>query len=387
MQLRLTGFKFSAILFIVALFVAGCNKKTENKSYRVSVGVKTLQSRNILLSNSMSGRIVGYMTAEVRPQVEGIILKRLFEEGDNVKAGQVLYQIDDSSYQASYDQSLAQLRSAIALKKSNELKLNRLKTLVSKKFISKQDVDDAEAAFLQNNAMVELCRASLEKAQISLSKTKIKAPIDGIIGISSVTQGALVTTDQTTPLVTIRALDPIYADFSQSAVQLLKLKRQQCELHLHDDPEPVTVQIKLEDGSSYAYSGQLELRGVSVNENTDTVKLRAIFPNPQHLLLPGMFVEATLPYGLKKNAILAPEPGINRDVNGHATAWIVNKRNKVERRDVTTDQIIGNEWLISSGLTQGDRLIVEGTEKVKAGMIVKAVEVSSGNIATKPGDN
>jgi membrane fusion protein, multidrug efflux system len=369
------NFQRSVIAGLVML-VAACDQNSNQPAATMptEVGVKTLQSEPVTLDSQLAGRVTGSMTSEVRPQVEGIILKRLFTEGDEVKAGQVLYQIDPASYQASYDQALAQLKNAQALVKSSKLKAERYAALVKENGVSRQDADDALATYQQNVASVDQYRAAVESARINLNYTQIKAPISGRIGISSVTPGALVTASQTTALATIRALDPIYVDLTQSSVQLLKLKRQQASLQQSTDVVPVTV--KLEDGSAYDHPGKLELTEVSVDEATGTVTLRAIFPNPQHELLPGMYVRANVTNGVKTDAILAPQQGITRDAKGNATALVVDKENKVESREVVADRVIGNKWLITSGLNSGDKLIVEGSGKVQAGMSVKAVEVT-----------
>jgi len=369
------NFQRSVIAGLVML-VAACDQNSNQPAANIptEVGVKTLQSEPVTLDSQLAGRVTGSMTSEVRPQVEGIILKRLFTEGDEVKAGQVLYQIDPASYQASYDQAVAQLKNAQALVKSSKLKAERYAALVKENGVSRQDADDALATYQQNVASVDQYRAAVESARINLNYTQIKAPISGRIGISSVTPGALVTASQTTALATIRALDPIYVDLTQSSVQLLKLKRQQASLQQSTDVVPVTV--KLEDGSAYDHPGKLELTEVSVDEATGTVTLRAIFPNPQHELLPGMYVRANVTNGVKTDAILAPQQGITRDAKGNATALVVDKENKVESREVVADRVIGNKWLITSGLNSGDKLIVEGTGKVQAGMSVKAVEVT-----------
>ncbi|MGK3124204.1 efflux RND transporter periplasmic adaptor subunit [Candidatus Pantoea formicae] len=369
------NFQRSVIAGLVML-VAACDQSSNQPAVNMptEVGVKTLQSEPVTLDSQLAGRVTGSMTSEVRPQVEGIILKRLFTEGDEVKAGQVLYQIDPASYQASYDQAVAQLKNAQALVKSSKLKAERYAALVKENGVSRQDADDALATYQQNVASVDQYRAAVESARINLNYTQIKAPISGRIGISSVTPGALVTASQTTALATIRALDPIYVDLTQSSVQLLKLKRQQASLQQSTDVVPVTV--KLEDGSAYDHPGKLELTEVSVDEATGTVTLRAIFPNPQHELLPGMYVRANVTNGVKTDAILAPQQGITRDAKGNATALVVDKENKVESREVVADRVIGNKWLITSGLNSGDKLIVEGTGKVQAGMSVKAVEVT-----------
>lgn len=369
-----------SVIASVVMLIAACdqNSTPPTSATPTEVGVKTLHTQSVTLDSQLSGRVVGSMVSEVRPQVDGIIQKRLFTEGDEVSAGQVLYQIDPASYQASYDQALAQLKNAQVLVKSSQLKSQRYSALVKENGVSRQDADDALATYQQNVASVDQYRAAVESARINLNYTKIKAPIAGRIGISSVTPGALVTSAQTTALATIRALDPIYVDLTQSSVQLLKLKRQQASLQQNSE---VPVTVKLEDGSTYDQPGKLELTEVAVDEATGTVTLRAIFPNPQHQLLPGMYVRASVTNGVKSDAILAPQQGITRDAKGNATALVVDKENKVESRDVVTDRVIGNNWLITSGLNQGDKLIVEGTAKVQAGMQVKAVDVSSGDNA------
>ncbi|KTS73520.1 efflux RND transporter periplasmic adaptor subunit [Pantoea sp. BS_4] len=365
----------------LALIMVGCDQSGHqpDADMTTEVGVKTLQSTSVTLTSQLAGRVTGSMTSDVRPQVDGIIQKRLFTEGDDVKAGQVLYQIDPASYQASYDQAVAQLKNAQALVKSSKLKAVRYAALVKDNGVSRQDADDALATYQQNVASVDQYRAAVESARINLNYTQIKAPISGRIGISSVTPGALVTASQTTALATIRALDPIYVDLTQSSVQLLKLRRQQASLQQNKDGVPVTV--KLEDGTTYDHPGKLELTEVSVDEATGTVTLRAIFPNPQHELLPGMYVRASVVNGVKSDAILAPQQGITRDAKGNATALVVDKANKVESRDVVTDRVIGNNWLISSGLNRGDKLIIEGTAKVQPGSVVKAVDVTPGDTA------
>lgn len=365
-----------SIIAGLVMIVAACDQNSQqpDRNMTTEVGVKTLQTESVTLDSQLAGRVTGSMTSDVRPQVDGIIQKRLFREGDEVKAGQILYQIDPASYQASYDQALAQLKNAQALVKSSKLKAERYAALVKENGVSRQDADDAQATYQQNVASVDQYRAAVESARISLNYTQIKAPISGRIGISSVTPGALVTASQTSALATIRALDPIYVDLTQSSVQLLKLKRQQTSLQQSADAVPVTV--NLEDGTAYKHPGKLELTEVSVDEATGTVTLRAIFPNPQHELLPGMYVRASVTNGVQSDAILAPQQGITRDAKGNATALVVDNQSKVESRDVVADRVIGNKWLITSGLNRGDKLIVEGTAKVQPGMRVKAVEVT-----------
>ncbi|BEM28259.1 acriflavine resistance protein E [Serratia marcescens] len=337
------------------------------------VGVVTLRGQSVTLSSELTGRVNATMTSDVRPQVDGIIKQRLFTEGAEVKAGQVLYQIDPASYQASYDQAAAQLKNAQATVQSTRLKSQRYAALVKENGVSQQDADDAKAAYLAAVASVAQYQAALETARINLAYTQVRAPIAGRIGISSVTPGALVTASQTDALATIRALDPIYVDLTQSSAQLLKLRRQQAALQRG---AVTPVAIKLEDGTPYAHAGKLELTEVAVDEATGSVTLRAVFPNPEHELLPGMYVHATVDNGVDPKAILAPQQGITRNAKGEATALVVDEQNNVAQRTVSAERVVGSNWLIGSGLNEGDRLIVEGTSKVAIGAAVKPVEVS-----------
>lgn len=337
------------------------------------VGVVTLRGRPVTLSSELTGRVNATMTSDVRPQVDGIIKQRLFTEGAEVKAGQVLYQIDPASYQASSDQAAAQLKNAQATVQSTRLKSQRYAALVKENGVSQQDADDAKAAYLAAVASVAQYQAALETARINLAYTQVRAPIAGRIGISSVTPGALVTASQSDALATIRALDPIYVDLTQSSAQLLKLRRQQAALQRG---AVTPVAIKLEDGIPYAHAGKLELTEVAVDEATGSVTLRAVFPNPEHELLPGMYVHATVDNGVDPKAILAPQQGITRNAKGEATALVVDEQNKVVQRTVSAERVVGSNWLIGSGLNEGDRLIVEGTSKVTIGAAVKPVEVS-----------
>ncbi|MDQ7767872.1 efflux RND transporter periplasmic adaptor subunit [Serratia nevei] len=337
------------------------------------VGVVTLRGQSVTLSSELTGRVNATMTSDVRPQVDGIIKQRLFTEGAEVKAGQVLYQIDPASYQASYDQAAAQLKNAQATVQSTRLKSQRYAALVKENGVSQQDADDAKAAYLAAVASVAQYQAALETARINLAYTQVRAPIAGRIGISSVTPGALVTASQSDALATIRALDPIYVDLTQSSAELLKLRRQQAALQRG---AVTPVAIKLEDGTPYAHAGKLELTEVAVDEATGSVTLRAVFPNPEHELLPGMYVHATVDNGVDPKAILAPQQGITRNAKGEATALVVDEQNKVAQRTVSAERVVGSNWLIGSGLNEGDRLIVEGTSKVTIGAAVKPVEVS-----------
>ncbi|EPG5720151.1 efflux RND transporter periplasmic adaptor subunit [Serratia marcescens] len=365
------------LLLGLSLLLAACDGQNAGApagaGAEQEVGVVTLRGQSVTLSSELTGRVNATMTSDVRPQVDGIIKQRLFTEGAEVKAGQVLYQIDPASYQASYDQAAAQLKNAQATVQSTRLKSQRYAALVKENGVSQQDADDAKAAYLAAVASVAQYQAALETARINLAYTQVRAPIAGRIGISSVTPGALVTASQSDALATIRALDPIYVDLTQSSAQLLKLRRQQAALQRG---AVTPVAIKLEDGTPYAHAGKLELTEVAVDEATGSVTLRSVFPNPEHELLPGMYVHATVANGVDPKAILAPQQGITRNAKGEATALVVDEQNKVAQRTVSAERVVGSNWLIGSGLNEGDRLIVEGTSKVTIGAAVKPIEVS-----------
>ncbi|EKN3724707.1 TPA: efflux RND transporter periplasmic adaptor subunit [Yersinia enterocolitica] len=365
------------ILACLVFTLAACDQSSSPSATPSlkEVGVVTLKTEPVTLSSDLSGRTVAVMTSEVRPQVDGIIQKRLFTEGAEVSAGQVLYQIDPASYQAVYDTAKAALQNVQVSVKSARLKAQRYAALAKENGVSQQDADDAQTSYQQALANVAEKTAALEAARINLAYTQVRAPISGRIGISSVTPGALVTANQTTALATIRNLDPIYVDLTQSSAQLLALRKQQQAGN--ETVVNAPVQLTLEDGSTYAHEGSLQLAEVAVDEATGAVTLRAEFPNPEHQLLPGMFVRASVRNSVNNAAILAPQQGITHDAKGHATALVVNQQQQVERREVVTERAIDNYWLINSGLVAGDRLIVEGTEKVSVGDEVKPVEVST----------
>ncbi|MCC3720054.1 efflux RND transporter periplasmic adaptor subunit [Rouxiella badensis] len=364
MQLRIL-----CILTIIGL--SGCHDNTtKEKPAPTQVGVVTLKSQPFTYSSDLTGRTTATLTSTVLPQVGGIIQRRLFKEGDEVKAGQALYQIDPSTYKAAYDQAAAALQSAKALVIADCQKARRYAILVKEQGVSQQDADDATATCGEDKASVAEKIAALEADKINLDWTRVTAPISGRIGISTVTPGALVTANQTTALTTITALDSMYVDLTRSSVDLLELRKRA----LAKNSDTLDVTLTLEDGSVYPQKGKLELTEVSVDEATGSVTLRAVFPNPQHVLLPGMFVHASVDEGVIENAILAPQQAIIRDPKGNATAMVVDANNKVVVRKVITSTTSGDDYLISSGLQAGDRVIVEGTSKVNAGQVVKPVE-------------
>ncbi|MCL2899412.1 efflux RND transporter periplasmic adaptor subunit [Brenneria tiliae] len=359
-------------IFFLVVLLSGCERAAEpaQADAAVEVTVETLQPQSVVLNSLLNGRTVAGMVSDVRPQVDGIIQQRLFTEGSEVRAGQVLYQIDPASYQAAYDEAAAALKNAQAGVRAAKLKAQRYARLVKEEGVSRQDADDAQTSYEESLAAVAEKQAALKTAQINLAYTQIKAPISGRIGISSVTPGALVTASQTTALATIRQLDPIYVDLTQSSRERLALRR------LRQNERPA-VSLTLENGETYASRGQLQLSEVAVDESTGSVTLRATFPNAEHILLPGMYVRATVDNGSDPAAILAPQPGITRDAKGNATALVVNDQQQVEQRSVVTERAIGNRWLVSAGLNAGDRLIIEGTDKVSVGDRVQAVETTS----------
>lgn len=361
-------------LFII-LGLSGCdNSQTAQQSAPpVDVGVVTLKAQSFNLVSELTGRTTATLTADVRPQVGGIIQKRLFTEGDTVKAGQALYQIDPSSYKATYDQAAAALKSAKALVISDCQKAKRYAVLVKEQGVSQQDAEDAQSACAEDRASVDEKAAALETAKINLDWTRVTSPIAGRIGISSVTPGALVSAAQDTALATVRNLDSMYVDLTRSSADLLSLRKRA----LATNSDTLSVTLTLEDGSVYPEKGRLELTEVAVDEATGSVTLRAVFPNPKHILLPGMFIRADVDEGVVENAILAPQQGITRDAKGDATALVVTAENKVEQRDVVTGDASGTNWLILKGLQAGDRVLVEGSDKVSTGDTVKPVEVNN----------
>ena len=369
--------KYIATSVVAMLLLSGCdNTHTQSNNSSPSeteVGVVTLKSQPVSVVSELTGRTSAALSAEVRPQVGGIIQKRLFKEGDLVKAGQPLYQIDAASYQAAWNEARAALQQAQALVKADCQKAQRYARLVKENGVSQQDADDAQSTCAQDKASVEAKKAALETARINLDWTTVTAPISGRIGISSVTPGALVTASQDTALTTIRGLDTMYVDLTRSSVDLLRLRKQS----LATNSDTMSVSLILEDGTTYSEKGRLELTEVAVDESTGSVTLRAIFPKPQQQLLPGMFVRARVDEGVMENAILAPQQGVTRDAKGNANALVVNKDNKVEQRTLETGETYGDKWLVLNGLHNGDRLIVEGSAKVTSGQTVKAVEVQA----------
>ncbi len=364
-------------LLLAGMVVAGCGKKKDAggpPQGPPEVAVVTIQPQRVALTTELPGRTSAYLIAEVRPQVGGIIQKRLFTEGTDVKAGQVLYQIDPSTYQAAYASAKAALVRAEANLIPARLREERFRDLVKVKAVSQQDYDDAHAALKQAEADVASAKAAVETARINLAYTRVTAPISGRIGRSTVTDGALATANQAQALATIQQISSMYVDVTQSSSELLNLKRNLASgLLKNGGAAQAKVNLLLEDGTPYGLPGTLKFSEVTVDQSTGSITLRAVFPNPQQTLLPGMFVRAIVEEGVSEQAILVPQRGVSRNPKGEATALVVGAGDKVEQRVITVVRTVGENWLVNDGLKAGDRVIVEGIQRAKPGAQVKAV--------------
>ncbi len=387
-------FYFLWALGIVTLFfnLNGCNRSKAGgpPMGAPEVAVVTMKEEPVTISTELPARTSAYLVAEVRPQVSGIIQKRLFTEGGNVKAGELLYQIDPAPYQAAYDNAKAALIRAEVNVPPLKSRAERYKELISIKAVSQQDYDDALSAFKQAEAQVEVSRAATEAARINLAYTSITAPISGRIGKSNVTVGALATAHQALALTTIQQLDSIYVDATQSSANLLQLKRNLASGRLKGTgSEQAKVKLLLEDGTPYPLEGVLKFSDVTVDPTTGSFILRMVFPNPNYILLPGMYVRALIQEGVVTKGILAPQQGILRDPKGNPMALTVGPDGKVSPRMLTLDRAIGDKWLVLAGLKTGDQVIVEGAQKARPGTSVKAVPFGSGQKAGPviPGGN
>jgi membrane fusion protein (multidrug efflux system) len=340
---------------VAALLLAGCSHHAPPPAAGPpKVSVVTLRTQPVPIVTELPGRVNAYRTAEVRPQVNGIILKRLFVEGGEVKTGQQLYQIDPAPYKAAYDSAVAALASARAL-------AQRYKSLVGSNLVSKQDYDNADAAYLQ-------AQAAVETARINLVYTRVLSPITGRISRSFVTEGALVTANQATSLATVQQLEPVYVDVTQPTTTLLRLRREaEAGLLKQNAAGKTQVRVRLEDGTDYPHPGTLEFSEVTVDQGTGSVTLRALLPNPERLLLPGLFVREEIDEGVRKDAVLAPQQGVSHDQRGDPNALVVGADNVVELRNLQVDRAIGDQWVVNSGLIAGDRVIVEGIQSAKPG--------------------
>lgn len=363
------------------LVLAGCSEPVAQSGPPPApeVSVVTIATQPVSLTTELAGRTSAFMVSDVRPQVGGIVKKRLFTEGSDVKAGETLYEIDSASYKANHNSAKAALAKAQANLKVAGLTAGRYKELVKINAVSKQDNDRAAAELLQAQADVASAKAALEMAAINLGYTRVTAPISGRIGQSSITPGALLSASQASPLATIQQLDPIYVDVTQSSIELMRLRRALDSGSLSASTEArANVKLILEDGTEYAQPGELQFSDVSVDPGTGMVTLRAVFPNPGQQLLPGMYVRAILEEGVREQAILVPQQGVTRDSKGNATALLVNAEGKVESRALTATRTIGDKWLVDAGIEAGERVIVEGVQKVRPGAPALAVEITAG---------
>ena len=370
----------AAILMLSgSLALTGCDNNKDQQAGQQQapeVGVMTLKNAPLKITTDLPGRTSSFRVAEVRPQVSGIILKRNFVEGSDIKAGESLYQIDPATYQAAYDSAKGDLAQAVANAQIAAVTVKRYKPLLGTKYISQQDYDQSIATQSQTAAAVQAAKANVETARINLAYTKVTSPISGRIGKSSVTEGALVQSAQTTALATVQQLDPIYVDVTQSSEDFMRLRDELNSGRLQQANGKAQVKLLLQNGSEYAQGGTLEFSDVTVDETTGSITLRAVFPNPDHTLLPGMFVRARLEEGTNPNALLVPQQAVTRTPTGQATAMVVGADNKVEVRTLTTDQAIGDKWLVTGGLKEGEKVITTGLQRAKAGTQVTPQEVS-----------
>jgi membrane fusion protein (multidrug efflux system) len=375
---EINPYKWSLLLaaLLAALFLAACDSGQQAGQQRPvpEVAFVTVQAESIMESTELPGRTSAFRVAEIRPQVNGLIQKRLFKEGSKVKAGQSLYQIDPAPFQAALDNAQAALGRAEANLPSLRSKAERYQSLLADKAVSQQDYDDAAAALAQTEADIKYYRASVKTARINLGYTKVIAPISGRVGRSSVTDGAIVTAYQAKALATIQQMDPIYVDVPQSTTELLRLKRSLSQGRLsRDGKNQNQVKLILEDGTPYPQEGTLQFRDVTVDPTTGSVILRMVFPNPDGILLPEMFVRVIVNEGVNNKALLVPQQAVSRTQKGDPYVMVVDAGNKVVLRMLTIERAIKDKWLVDGGLASGDRVIVEGLQKVRPGMVVKAV--------------
>jgi len=371
------------LISLLTLNMAACqssdSQDTQQNTQQAApkVDVVSLIPQTVTIKTELPARTVAFRQAEVRPQVNGIIQNRLFEEGADVKAGQQLYQIDEAPFQAALQMAKAELARARANIQSTKARAERFRGLIDNKAISQQDYDDAQAAYLQAQAEVSVAQANIQTAEINLRYTKVNAPIDGRIGRSTMTEGALVTAQQESPLTTITQTDPIYVDISQASKEVLRLRRQLLSGRISEE-DTVQVKLTLEDGSTYQHQGELQFSEVNVNEDTGSLVMRAKFPNPDGLLLPGMYVKTEINEGTMPDAILVPHKAVMFSREGTASVMLVNDDNIVEQRPIAVRHSIGHKWLVSDGLSGGEKVVVEGLQKIAVDSAVE-IEIDTEN--------
>ncbi|MEI1692656.1 multidrug efflux RND transporter periplasmic adaptor subunit AdeD [Acinetobacter nosocomialis] len=356
-------------LLPVLLFLSGCDSEKPIVKNNQKVGVITIKKETIESSYQLAGRTVASEISQVRPQVNGVVVEQLFKEGSQVNKGQPLYKIDSSLYRDSVDEAAGNLSLAKATVNSTRLQAERYKELIKVNGISQQELDNALSAYEQAKATVAVNEAVLKTARTNLRYTQVTAPISGRIGRSSITRGALVTSAQTDPLATIQKLDPMYVDLTQSSDEYMALRKQLTENGIK--PTELSVRLQLENGTTYSQQGTFKFSDIAVDEATGSITLRAAFSNPNHGLLPGMYVRAELGTGTRSNSILIPQGALFRDADGNALVWVVGKDNKAEQRKITLGNAIDNRWLVKSGLNEGDQVIVDGLQGLSAGMAIE----------------
>jgi membrane fusion protein, multidrug efflux system len=369
-----------ACFAVLPALASGCDPKlaAAPAAPPPQVGVVTVHPELVKRTTELPGRTSAVLTADVRPQVSGVILKRLFTEGDDVKEGQQLYQIDPATYQAAYDSAVATLAHDEAALADANARVARYKPLAAAQAVSKQTYDDALASASEAQADIASARAAIERARISLDYTRVLSPLTGRIGHSTVTPGALVTANQTSALATVTQLDPIHVDLNQPVAALLRFRQELASGEIERaDHGAAKVTLKLEDGSTYPLPGKLEFTEVNVSQSTGTVLVRAIFPNSQHLLLPGMYVHAEIEEGVNRRGILVPQQAVSRNSHGDAVVLVIGDDNTAEARTLTTGPAVGDQWVITGGLKPGERVIVDGLQKVRPGMTVEPVAAGS----------
>lgn len=379
--------RFARIAALSAiLMLAGCKQEAASPETTFEVSVVTVRPQRVPVTTELPGRTSAYLIAEVRARVNGIVLRRNFKEGGQVTKDQSLFKIDPAPWQAAVNRTKAALQKARANLASTSAQAQRFKVLVKTHAVSQQAYVDAVAAQKQAAADVATAKADNELAVIQLHYTDVRSPITGIIGTSDVTQGAYVQSDDATLMATVQQIDPIYVDLTQSTNDFMRLRSELANGQLQAvGPTEARVQLVLPNGKLYPQDGRLEFADITVNQSTGTVKWRAIFPNPKHVLLPGLFVRARLNEGINDHAMLVPEVGVSHNAQGQATALIVGAGNKVELRVLDTTGIQGKNWIVDSGLKPGDKVIVGGVQKVRPGMTVKVKTVADAGPATKPG--
>ncbi|EGT0662450.1 efflux RND transporter periplasmic adaptor subunit [Citrobacter werkmanii] len=357
-------------LFFSSVIITACDNKPAVKTTTMEpeVGVVTLAPSSVNIKSELPGRAVSFEIAEIRPQVGGIIIKRNFIEGDKVSKGESLYQIDPAPLQARLDAARGALAKAQATANNVQLTLNRQSALIKSNYVSRQDYDTTRSQLNEAQANVAVAKADLEQATINLRYANVTSPIEGISGKSTVTVGALVTANQGNSLVTVQRLDPIYVDLTQSVQDFLRLKEEKASGKIAQQKGKIPVELMLENGKPYRYTGTLEFSDPAVDETTGSVTLRAVFPNPEGEILPGMYVTALLDEGSQQNVLMVPQQGITHNAQGKATALILDQENVVQLREINAVKAVGNQWLVTTGLHPGDRVIVSGLQRIRPGM-------------------